>query len=194
MTWPIGFAPPYKPKSRFEVISWSYFTNTHIYGFSSSEPVIPLDGDYKRDINEVYTTSVKMLMREYNSVSLEARLMNGYRRFDPQRGTEYIMDIAVKESQVDSETLRRTHLLRPLLHVESVPMPTVTEQRGVHLVLPVTSEDTYRLEEFLQMYQQVCLQSGENVVLLTVFINVRNTEEKLEKLDSFGQAKALIAR
>jgi len=73
-------------------------------------------------------------------------------------------------------------------------MPTAIEQRGIHLVLPVTRGDTDKLDEFLQMYQKVCLQTGENVVLLTVFVNVRDGTIKKTGEDPFAGGKALIAR
>ena len=73
-------------------------------------------------------------------------------------------------------------------------MPTAIEQRGVHLVLPVTREDVDKLNEFLQMYQKVCLQTGENVVLLTVFVNVRDGTQKKPAEDAFAGGKGLIAR
>ena len=45
------------------------------------------------------------------------------------------------------------------------------------------------------MYKRVCLQTGENVVLLTVFINIRVGQfEGEEKEDPFIKSKNLIAR
>ena len=73
-------------------------------------------------------------------------------------------------------------------------MPAAIEQRGIHLVLPVTREDSDKLDEFLQMYQKVCLQTGENVVLLTVFVNVRDGTNSKTGEDAFAGGKALIAR
>ena len=72
-------------------------------------------------------------------------------------------------------------------------MPTAIEQRGIHLVLPVKKNQTKLLEEFFQMYQKICLQTGENVVLLTVFVNVRDGAEEGTG-DKFADSKALIAR
>jgi len=73
-------------------------------------------------------------------------------------------------------------------------MPTAIEQRGIHLVLPVTRQDLDNLDEFLQMYQRVCLQTGENVVLLTVFVNVRDGTNTNPGEDPFESGKTLIAR
>lgn len=88
---------------------------------------------------------------------------------------------------------RRVHLLRPYTKVESIQMPTAIEQRGIHLVLPVQKNQTKQLEEFLQMYQKICLQTGENVVLLTVFVNVREGSDE-NNGDIFSEGKALIGR
>ena len=45
------------------------------------------------------------------------------------------------------------------------------------------------------MYKRVCLQTGENVVLLTVFVNIRKAgDEEFAKDDPFKDAKSLIAR
>ena len=45
------------------------------------------------------------------------------------------------------------------------------------------------------MYKRVCLQTGENVVLLTVFINIRKAgDEEFAMEDPFKAAKNLIAR
>lgn len=89
---------------------------------------------------------------------------------------------------------RRVHLLRPYTTVENILMPTAIEQRGIHLVLPVLRNDTKRLDDFFQMYQKVCLQTGENVVLLTVFVNVRDAGQEKNKGDIFADGKAIIAR
>lgn len=89
---------------------------------------------------------------------------------------------------------RRVHLLRPYTTVENILMPTAIEQRGIHLVLPVLRNDTKRLDDFFQMYQKVCLQTGENVVLLTVFVNVRDAGQEKNKGDIFADGKAIISR
>jgi len=59
---------------------------------------VPLRGDYKRDVEDVKETAIKMLSREYSSAQKEFRLINGYRRVDPRRGAEYILDIGIKNT------------------------------------------------------------------------------------------------
>lgn len=59
---------------------------------------VPLRGDYKRDVEDVKETAIKMLSREYSNAQKEFRLINGYRRVDPRRGAEYILDIGIKNT------------------------------------------------------------------------------------------------
>ena len=137
-SWPIAFPHPYVPKTRFGVVGWQYFTRTHMYGFSDDNPEVKLEDEYKEDIDEVYDTSVKMIQEEMGSQYKVFRLINGYRRFDMLRGTDYLLDIGVKTSKESKQEIRkRVQLLRPLTMLENVHMPHPTTQRGVYLVLPV---------------------------------------------------------
>ena len=54
--------------------------------------------------------------------------------------------------------------------------------------------DAKRLERFLQMYQMNCLQTGENVLLLTVFINIRDTSQEKDKDNIFSVAKNILKK
>ena len=60
---------------------------------------VPLRGDYKRDVEDVKETAIKMLSREYSYAQKEFHLINGYRRVDPRRGAEYILDIGIKNTE-----------------------------------------------------------------------------------------------
>ena len=53
--------------------------------------------------------------------------------------------------------------------------------------------DARRLERFLQMYQANCLQTGENVLLLTVFVNMRDSSIK-SKDNIFADSKAILTK
>ena len=109
-----------------------------MYGFSDDDPEIALEDEYKEDIDEVYETSVKMLQEELGKKYKVFRLINGYRRFDMLRGTDYMLDIGLKTSENSKDEVRkRVQLLRPLTVLESVHMPHPTTQRGVYLVMPV---------------------------------------------------------
>ena len=66
-----------------------------------------LRGDYKKDVEDVKETAIKMLSREYSNQDKEFRLINGYRRVDPRRGAEYILDIGIKASPGSEQEIIR---------------------------------------------------------------------------------------
>ena len=194
--WPVGYPAPFKPGSRFEVIPWTFFDEKLLYGHSDVEPVSEHSPAYEKDRTLIMDTVAKAMKR--NTGSTDFRLLQGYRRVDPTRGAEYIVDVSTTNGEATGgshSSIRRFQLLRPFTKIEPLPMPAATEQKGIHLVLPVTKDEVHLYEKFLQMYKRVCLQTGENVVLLTVFINIRMGKfEGEEKDDPFLESKNLISR
>eukprot|EP00794_Sanderia_malayensis_P003811 gene3811-4339_t len=196
--WPIGFSSSFKPNSRFEVINWKYFNETTLFGQIDASPITEIKDADKDDLNEVQETARSVLFKEFHNDDDDdhIKLSTGYRRHDPSRGAEYILDYEISEKDLEEPIKRRLHFLRPFTRIEALTVPPATEQRGIHLVLPVLSNDIGLFERFLQMYKRVCLQTGENVVLLTVFINIKGNAEddNPTKEDPFKEAKAIIAR
>lgn len=50
ITWPVGNQPTSKPSTRFDVIRWDYFTETHIYLTDEFHNVRRLNSAEKADI------------------------------------------------------------------------------------------------------------------------------------------------
>lgn len=85
--WPVGFTAPFKPSSRFEVIQWTYFDNKNLYGYTDVEPVSNFSTANKKDVNDIMNIVKQAIQREYGHTNeYNFRLINGYRRLDPQRG------------------------------------------------------------------------------------------------------------
>lgn len=76
------------------------------------------------------------------------KLINGYRQFDPTRGTHYIVDLSLTDAN-HIEYIKRAELMRPLGLVEIVPMPFVTESTKVFLILPVYTDEQVDAIRFL---------------------------------------------
>ncbi|XP_050418344.1 chondroitin sulfate synthase 2 [Patella vulgata] len=192
VNWPIGVPEPYKPKSRFDVIRWDYFTETHIYFQDDFTNYKELKGVDKQDVQEVIKISVERLNEKYGNMFLYSSLVNGYRRFDPQRGMEYTLDLVLRDiSKQNWEVEKRVHLVRPLGRVEIVPMPYVTENTRVNLILPVTVDEKDGVANFLDSYAKTCLDSGDNTYLLIVFIYRHQLDGGIE--DTFSVLKSLVA-
>lgn len=101
---------------------------------------------------------------------------------------EYTLDLSLKEKDKVVETQKRVHLLRPLSLVEIVPMPYVTENSRVNLVLPITTADRDGVVSFLDSYAKTCLDSGDNVNLFLVFV----TDPISKEDDAFSVLKSMI--
>ena len=63
-----------------------------------------------------------------------------------------------------------------------------------YLNIEIFRGDIAYFEKFLQMYKRICLQTGENVVLLTVFVNIRDGKFEGEENEPFVEFKNLISR
>ncbi|KAI1889259.1 hypothetical protein AGOR_G00177300 [Albula goreensis] len=196
-TWPIGINPPFQPKTRFEVINWEYFTEEHIYSCADGSPKCELRGADRADVSAVLETAVEQLNERYQP-QLHFRmhhLLNGYRRFDPTRGMEYTLDLALEaftqkgHSQIIS---KRVGLMRPLSSVEIIPMPYVTEATRVQVVLPITAQDQDYVGNFLDMYVMNALDTHDNVLLTLLFIYDPFDAQRVSQADVFGGVKAMI--
>ncbi|CAF0742615.1 unnamed protein product [Adineta steineri] len=138
--WPVGVPPPFKPTSRFDVLRWDYFNETHIYLKTDIDVIDPMKDDDHEEIHEVINYAVEQLQKKYGIQLKFKKLINGYRQFDPTRGTHYIMDLSlIDENKI--EFIKRAELMRPLGLVEIVPMPFVTESTKIFLILPIYSDE-----------------------------------------------------
>lgn len=197
LTWPIGINPPFKPKTRFEVINWEYFTEEHIYSCVDSSPKCEMRGADRDDVNAVLEIAVERLNERYQPQLRfrKRRLLNGYRRFDPTRGMEYMLDLALEvytqkgHSQVIA---KRVNLLRPLSAVEIIPMPYVTEATRVQVILPVTAQEQDYVGNFLDMYVMNTLDTHDNVLLTFLFIYDPFDAQRVSQTDVFAGIKAMI--
>ncbi|XP_045558152.1 chondroitin sulfate glucuronyltransferase isoform X1 [Salmo salar] len=195
--WPIGVNPPFMPKTRFEVINWDYFTKEHIYSCSDSAPKCELRGANWADVSAVLETAMEHLNERYQPQLRfkKRRLLNGYRRFDPTRGMEYVLDLALEaftqkgHSQVIA---KRVSLLRPLSTIEIIPMPYVTEATRVQIILPVTAREQDFVGNFLDMYVMNMLDTHDNVLLTFLFVYDPFDAQHVSQSDVFAGIKAMI--
>ncbi|TNN41630.1 Chondroitin sulfate glucuronyltransferase [Liparis tanakae] len=182
---------------QLQVINWEYFTEEHIYSCIDSSPKCEMRGADRADVSAVLEIAVERLNERYQPQLRfrKRRLLNGYRRFDPTRGMEYVLDLALEaytqkgHSQVIA---KRVTLLRPLSAVEIIPMPYVTEATRVQVILPVTAQDQDYVGNFLDMYVMNTLDTHDNVLLTFLFIYDPFDAQRVSQTDVFAGIKAMI--
>uniref|UniRef100_H2Z5A8 Hexosyltransferase n=1 Tax=Ciona savignyi TaxID=51511 RepID=H2Z5A8_CIOSA len=191
LSWPIGINPQFKPTNRWDIIVWDYFTEEYTLTCPGEVPKCDLSGVDKLDIQNILQIALDRLNEKYNPQGLvleKRKLINGYRRFDPQRGMEYILDLLLTEVELS----HRVNMLRPLSQVEIIPMPYVTESAKVHVILPLTKQERVYFEAFMDKYAKICLNNDENVALNIVFVYDPETAERIHQDDIFSEQKQLL--
>ncbi|XP_059674675.1 chondroitin sulfate glucuronyltransferase isoform X1 [Gavia stellata] len=197
LTWPVGINAPFLPKSRFEVISWDYFTEQHLFSCPDGSPKCELSGASKADISEIIESALEQLNSRYQPLLRfsKRQLLNGYRRFDPTRGMEYTLDLlleAVTQKGHSHVLAKRVSLVRPLSKVEIIPMPYVTEATRVQLVLPLTVQDLDFVANFLDMFAMNTLDTHDNALLTLLFIYHPYDAQRVSQVDVFAGVKAMV--
>lgn len=139
--------------------------------------------------------TVAWVSSRYEGILEFRRLINGYRRFDPSRGLDYKLDIAFQDTTSGHEihkrfcflclvdflsmlfpnseylyvmALCRLEVSKPLGRVEVVPVPYVTENTRVCLVLPVTVDTKAMVAEFIKQYNSICMEKKDKTFLMLV--------------------------
>jgi len=150
----------------------------------------------RADVMDIVNVAVSHLNRN-GTVYKFQRVVNGYRRFDATRGMDYILDLSLVETINGHPTavVKRVGLLRPLGVVEIVPMPFVTENTRVHLILPVAVGDRDVVLAFLDSYVRVCVNAGDNADLLVVLLYPDLSPDKAadDDDDIYAVVKSTIA-
>lgn len=62
----------------------------------------------------------------------------------------------------------RIEVCKPLGKIEILPVPYVTENRRINILLPVRVHDRASVNKFLQQYKSVCLEKKEKTFLMLV--------------------------
>lgn len=119
---------------------------------------------------EIVQAAFDKINKENGNLYRSYQLVNGYRRFEPARGLEYTVDLEVQISNRKDRRIKRVHLLRPLNKVEIVPMPYVTENTKVNLIIPVFYEDRDDFPIFMDSFAKAVLDTGDNTMLYLLLV------------------------
>lgn len=123
------------------------------------------------------------------------KLLNGYRQFDPTRGTHYILDLVLIDN-MKTEYIKRTELMRPLGLVEMIPMPFVTETTKLFLILPIHSDERSLAIRFLHFVNKTLFDRETRdkfELLLTHIVTTKQEYSQSQKwFDELRQQVDLI--
>lgn len=80
----------------YDVIRYDYFNSSKLLLNVDGRPIIDLLGKHKSDFKDILHQTMALLNSgKYRSWKLK-KLINGYRRFDPLRGEEFLFDVEIQ--------------------------------------------------------------------------------------------------
>ena len=151
-----------------------------------------ISGADKQDVEEIQQIAFDRLNKNYDNKFKQYKLVNGYRRFEPSRGMEYTMDMEMYgKNRQDKPQQKRVHLLRPMGKVEIVPMPYVTENAQIHLILPLYENEVGDFSNFMEWFAKTVLETSDNSYLYIVFVHEKSHSSKGNG-DPFAMSKRVI--
>ncbi|XP_074659128.1 chondroitin sulfate synthase 2-like [Tubulanus polymorphus] len=134
---------PFRPGSINDVIPYEYFDGKYFYKNPDGRATDEFSGHERADIHDLVAraTSFLSLSDDNNAKNKLKRVVNGYRRFDPLRGEEYILDLEFAGSSAGLESgqvmRHRLELVKPVDSIQLTRRYRLTEIPMVTVMLPV---------------------------------------------------------
>ena len=170
VSWPIGNQSGNKATGRFDILRWTYFNETHEFFNTDFSSVQELKTDAKFDIDRIINFTASSVIASYDEKLKFKRLLNGYQKFDASRGMDYILDLEFIDTNTDKELIKRVEVCKPLGKVEILPVPYVTENTRINIILTVDSLNKQAALNFLEQYALDCMEKKYKTFLMVVLL------------------------
>lgn len=171
VSWPIGNQPGNKAIGRFDILRWSYFNQTHIFLNTDFSTVQELKTDAKFDIDRTINITASSIIADYQYTFKFNKLLNGYQRFDASRGMNYILDLEFTNVNTGKILRKRIEVCKPLGKVEILPVPYVTENTRINIILTINPSKKRDALNFLEHYAIDCMEKKYKTFLMMVNIS-----------------------
>ena len=83
----------YKAKDMYDVIRYDYFNSSQLLANNDGRPTIDLLGQHKSDFKDILHQTMALVNSGKQRPWKLKKLINGYRRYDPLRGEEFVFDV-----------------------------------------------------------------------------------------------------
>ena len=83
----------YKAKDMYDVIRYDYFNSSQLLTNNDGRPTIDLLGQHKSDFKDILHQTMALINSGKHRPWKLKKLINGYRRYDPLRGEEFVFDV-----------------------------------------------------------------------------------------------------
>lgn len=170
VSWPVGNQRGNKASGRFDILRWTYFNKTHTFFNTDFSSMQKLKTNAKLDIERIINVTASNVIANSEQKLKFKKLLNGYQKFDASRGMDYILDLAFIDVVTNKEIKKRIEVCKPLGKVEILPVPYVTENTRVNIILTVNSLRKQDALIFLEQYAVDCMEKKYKTFLMAVRI------------------------
>ena len=162
-----SYSQPFIQSNPAEVIRYIHIDTDleYCHDDEKSQPRLKISSDLADELQYVVSEASDIINKEEDADFKFKKFENGYVRYSNTRGREYILDLVLSGKQGTIQ--RRIHLLR-----NKQPSLIVLPDSGeasrnvrVNFIVPFT-QFIDRFNEFLVMYESICLKTRENVRLV----------------------------
>ncbi|CAL7941243.1 unnamed protein product [Xylocopa violacea] len=178
ISWPIGNQRGNKAAGRFDILRWTYFNETHIFFNTDFSIVQELKTDAKFDIDRTINITASRIIADYQHRLKFNKLLNGYQRFDASRGMDYILDLEFIDMNNGKTLRKRVEVCKPLGKVEILPVPYVTENTRINIILVIDLSKKQDALTFLEQYASDCMEKKYKTFLMMVLLYNFNSASK----------------
>ena len=157
----------YQPTNIYDIQAWQYFDDRVIYSDLTVQPSYWLRSqkNTKCELQEMLGNLVQAASEKYGQTLRLKKIVNGWVRHNPSRGSEYIVDGLFIDGFQRTVT-KRINFVRPLATNYITQKDSGDGQATVTFVVPITKVNE-RFREFITMYyENLGLVSKENVKLI----------------------------
>ncbi|XP_011494577.1 PREDICTED: chondroitin sulfate synthase 2 [Ceratosolen solmsi marchali] len=169
LSWPIGSQPGNKALNRFDILRWTYFNMTHVFFYNDFDTIKELDSNQKEDVDYIVNATIERVIKKSDRTLKFKKLHNGYWKYDSSRGVDYLLDLSfVTDSGI--EINKRIEVCKPLGKVEILPVPYVTENSRINMIVTVDLQKKEEVLKFLAHYADTCMDKKDKILLTIVFL------------------------
>ncbi|KZC05455.1 Chondroitin sulfate synthase 2 [Dufourea novaeangliae] len=170
VSWPVGNQMGNRASGRFDILRWKYFNETHTFFSTDFSTVQELKTDAKFDIDRIINVTASNIIGNSQRKLKFKKLLNGYQKFDASRGMDYILDLAFIDIVNGKEVRKRIEVCKPLGKVEILPVPYVTENTRVNIILIIDLSKKQVALDFLEQYAVDCMEKKYKTFLMVALL------------------------
>ena len=183
------------PRNQYELTTYEFFDQYFVFEGNMVYPkgTLRKQRHRKSELSAVLSQAVQQASNQYRSSLRLKKIYGGYVRYNPQAGTEYIVDMSLSDAHRPNQDIEmRVGVLRPMA-ANYLPLgETMDTTTTINFIVPVSGVNE-RFKQFMHTYEDISLKYHENTRLLVVvysaedFSLVNSTMQQYRRLYPLSQ-------